>query len=88
MREDSPYKNLEQLIKDAKSRPGQIDNAGQSLGAVSYLMSAMLKSVHSVSFNEVPYQGAGPGLTTLLGGHIDMAIIGLHLLQSISEQGN
>jgi len=76
VREDSPYKNLEQLIEDAKSRPGQINNAGQPLGTVSHLMSVMLKSVHGVSFNEIPYPGAGPGLTALLGGHADVAMVG------------
>jgi len=72
---DSPYKTLEQLIEDAKARPGQLDNAVTGIGGLPFTVSAMVESVNGVTFNPIPFGGSGPALTALLGGHTDLSMV-------------
>lgn len=66
---DSPYNSLEDLIADAKIKNLQIGNSG--VGAIWHLAAAGLGQAAGVEFVHVPFEGAAPAITSLLGGHID-----------------
>ena len=67
---DSPWKTLQEFIADAKKRPGEI--AFSSSGVYAGLHMAMEMFAHSagIKLRHVPFNGAGPALTNLLGGHV------------------
>lgn len=70
---DSPYKTLEDLVADAKARPGQIraGNAGRHTNAHIDLLA--FQKGTDTQFAPVFFSGGAPVMTALLGGHIDIA---------------
>ena len=68
----SPAKSIGELIALAKARPGELQFASAGLGSNSHLTMQLFVSVAQVSVLHVPYKGATPGLTDLLGGHVAM----------------
>ena len=74
VRSDSKYRFLDDLIRDAKQRPGQIKAGGTGIGGVPFVVGAMMTAVSGVKFNSIPFDGDGPALAALLGGHIDFHV--------------
>lgn len=74
VRSDSKYRYLDDLIRDAKQRPGQIKAGGTGIGGVPFVVGAMMTAVSGVKFNTIPFDGDGPALAALLGGHIDFHV--------------
>lgn len=66
---DSPYNTLDDLINAAKGEEIQIGNSG--IGAIWHLAAAGLAKEANVEFTHIPFEGAAPAVTSLLGGHID-----------------
>jgi tripartite-type tricarboxylate transporter receptor subunit TctC len=61
-----------ELMAAARSQPGKLTFASGGVGALAHLAAEMMKSQKDVDIVHVPYKGAGPALTDLLGGRIDM----------------
>ncbi len=67
---DSPYDTIEEFVKAGKN--GKEINIGNSgTGAIWHLAAAALGKKTGAEFNHVPFEGAAPAVTSLLGGHID-----------------
>lgn len=71
VRQDSPFKSLSDMVKAAKARPGQLRQALAGSGTVGHLAGEMLAVKAGFSVLNVPYKGAVPALTDLLGGETD-----------------
>lgn len=65
------WKTMQEVLADAKQRPGQI-TMGASLGSTSHFFPAMIERAAGVKWKYVSYDGTGPRMTALLGGHIDL----------------
>ena len=84
VRADSPYSTVEEFIAAAK-KPGsdvKVGNSGN--GSIWHLAAASLEDKTGAKFNHIPYQGAGPAVLALLGGHVDAvgvspAEVGVHV---------
>lgn len=75
VRAEAPWHSIEEFLAAAK-RPGsdvKVGNAGN--GSIWHLASAALEDKASVKFNHIPFQGAGPAVLALLGGHIDAVAV-------------
>lgn len=72
VRADSPFKTLQDIIKAAKEKPGKLNYASSGNGSAVHLAAELLKSMAKVDLTHVPYRGAGPAYTDLLGGQVDM----------------
>lgn len=70
---DSPYKTLADLIEAAKTKSLQVGNSG--VGAIWHLSAAALEKKAGVEFLHVPFEGAAPAITSILGGHIDFVTV-------------
>ena len=68
---DAPYKTLKELIDDAKKRPGLVKMATTGTGGLPYMVGSLLKMATGLDVTQVPFDGDGPGITALLGGHVD-----------------
>lgn len=66
---DSPYNTLEDLMTAAKTKKLKIGNSG--IGAIWHLAATGLAQAGGVEFTHVPFAGAAPAITSLLGNHID-----------------
>ena len=72
-----PAKNLKELIAQAKSQPGKLNYASSGNGTVLHLAAELFTSEAGVKITHVPYKGGSQLMTDLLGGHMDMAFMGL-----------
>jgi tripartite-type tricarboxylate transporter receptor subunit TctC len=84
VRPDRPYKTVKELIAAARANPGKLTFGSQGNGTSAHLAGELFKSMAKVDMTHVPYRGAGPALTDLLGGQIDMmfataAAVGSHV---------
>ena len=66
---DSPYNTLADLLNAAKKKDIQIGNSG--IGAIWHLAATGLEQAAGVKFTHIPFDGAAPAITSLLGKHID-----------------
>ena len=55
----------------AREKPGKVTIAITGLGSVSHLGAELLQSAAGIRLTEVPYRGAAPAMTDLLGGTLD-----------------
>jgi tripartite-type tricarboxylate transporter receptor subunit TctC len=64
--------NLQELIALAKASPGKLNFAMTARGSANHLANEMLNIAAGIRTVQVPYKGAGPALTDLIGGHVQM----------------
>ncbi|MGQ9616888.1 MAG: tripartite tricarboxylate transporter substrate binding protein [Spirochaetota bacterium] len=72
---NSPYRNLYDLLADARNRPGQINVGNAGAGGGTHMIILAFEKVAGVRFNHVPHAGGGPALTAAVGGHVDAIIV-------------
>ncbi len=70
-RPDSPYKTIADVIREAKARPGKLTYGSSGNGTAVHLAGELFKNLAGIDITHVPYRGAGPAMTDLLGGQID-----------------
>jgi tripartite-type tricarboxylate transporter receptor subunit TctC len=66
-----PVKSARDLAAMAREKPGKITIAITGLGSVSHLGAELFQSAAAIKLTEVPYRGAAPAMTDLLGGALD-----------------
>ena len=72
VRSDSPIKTLADLIHSAKTHPGKLSYASSGNGSAVHLAGELFKIMAQVQLQHIPYRGAGPAYTDLLGGQVDV----------------
>src|SRR5262249_26370526 len=72
-----PATTMAELIADAKANPGKITMASPGVGSFGPLAGELLQMMAGIRLVHVPYRGAGPALTDLLGGQVQTSISGL-----------
>ncbi len=77
VRNDAPWKSVKDLVDDAKKRPGQIAFSSSGLYGTLHVATEMFAhAAGGLRFRHVPFTGAGPAITSLLGGHVDFLASG------------
>ena len=71
VRTDSPITDFKAFLADLKSHPGKRSFGSPGNGSSPHLASEMMKSQTQTFAVHVPYRGAAPALTDLLGGQLD-----------------
>ena len=67
-----PAKSVAQFIAYAQENPGKVTMASGGTGASSHVSGELFKMLTAVDIVHVPYRGAGPALTGLLGGQVQV----------------
>jgi tripartite-type tricarboxylate transporter receptor subunit TctC len=70
-----PAKNLKELIAAAKAKPGAYSFASTGIGSSPHLAGELLKLRTGIDIIHVPYKGAAPAMTDLLGGQVSMSFM-------------
>ncbi len=60
------------LIALARADPGKLTYASQGVGSTAFLTAKLFETRADVRMAHVPYRGAGPALTDIVAGHVDM----------------
>ena len=82
---DAPWKNFKELISYAKANPGKFQMGNSGMGANYHVSALGIEMVTGVKLTHVPFKGAGPSMTALLGGHVDAAVSELPTLLPFVE---
>jgi len=72
-----PVSSVKEFIEYAKAGPGKLNYASVGVGAVNHLSHEMFKLMAHIDIVHVLYKGAGPGLTALVGGEIQVGTFSL-----------
>src|SRR5215813_2517099 len=67
-----PAKSVPELIAYAKSNPGKINMASAGVGSTQHVYGELFKMMTDVDMFHVPYRGAAPAMTDLLGGQVQV----------------
>jgi tripartite-type tricarboxylate transporter receptor subunit TctC len=67
-----PAQNVQQLIAYAKSNPGKLSFGSAGTGTSQHLAGELFKLLTGVEMTHVPYKGAGPAVSDLIGGQIPL----------------
>ena len=67
-----PARTVREFVALAKARPGQIDYASGGAGGSPHLATELFKKMAGIDINHVPYRGAGPALTDVLAGQVQV----------------
>jgi len=72
MRKTLDAKTLQEFIAHAKANPGKVTFASSGAGSTAHLTALLLGQRAGLQMNHVPYRGAAPALTDIVGGHVDI----------------
>lgn len=72
---DVPAKTLAELVTLLKAEPGKYSYGSTGVATTSHIYGELFKKEAGVDMPHVPYKGAAPMVTDLLGGHIRVAVL-------------
>jgi tripartite-type tricarboxylate transporter receptor subunit TctC len=84
---ESPWKSFQELVSYMKQNPGKIRGSSTGVGSVGHFGYEVIHIETGAEINMIPYKGASPGLTALLGGHVEVAIPSFGLVQPQLQAG-
>lgn len=68
----SPAKTVKELVELAKTKPDGLSYASQGVGSGGHILGEMLRLKTGTKLVHVPYRGAGPAMTDIAAGNVDM----------------
>lgn len=80
-------KSLADLVAYAKKNPGKVNFGSAGLGSITHLASELFKAEAGIDITHVPYRGAGPAMTDLLGGQVELMFDNLQTALPQVESG-
>jgi len=75
VKNDAPYKSLNEFIDAAKQSPGQLKQSAGSLGSRDWVVRQLLMTNTGTSWAYISFPGGGERIAALLGGHVNMMVI-------------
>jgi tripartite-type tricarboxylate transporter receptor subunit TctC len=82
-----PVRNVAELVKLARSRPGQIHYASTGLGTATFIAGELFKQRAGIDLVHVPYRGGGESLASIVTGETSVYIGPLPAMLSLVKQG-
>jgi tripartite-type tricarboxylate transporter receptor subunit TctC len=82
-----PAKTVAELIQLAKNEPGKLSFASTGIGGANHLAGELFKLMAGVDIVHIPYKGAAPAMTDLLGGHVPMMFDSLPTVLPAASDG-
>jgi len=67
-----PAQSVKELVALAKAKPGQLNYGSAGNGSVGHFSTEQFKALAGVDLVHVPYKGAGPAVTDLIGGRLQL----------------
>jgi tripartite-type tricarboxylate transporter receptor subunit TctC len=82
-----PIKSVAELVAMAKASPDKLSYGSVAVGSASHLTMEMFKSAARIDITHIPYKGATPAITDLLGGNIHAAFMVPGNVQQFAKEG-
>lgn len=87
VRAESPFRTVADVLAAARAEPDRLTYASQGNGTSAHLAGEMFTNLARVAITHVPYRGAGPAVTDLLGGQVDLFFGTAAAVSAMVEQG-
>ena len=71
VRGDAEYKNFRELIEFSKKNPGKVRVGTFGVGSGGHFVVEIINSITGAGMTMVPFKGASPAITAVLGGHVE-----------------
>jgi tripartite-type tricarboxylate transporter receptor subunit TctC len=84
---DSPYKTFAEFLAAAKANPEKLSYASQGGGTSAHLAGELFNSMAGTKLTHIPYKGAGPALTDVIGGQVDVMFATASAVGSLVDAG-
>lgn len=69
----SPIKTLKELVEYSKKNPDKVTYGTSGAMGITHLLAEIFTSESGIKWTHIPFQGSGPAITALLGGHVELA---------------
>jgi tripartite-type tricarboxylate transporter receptor subunit TctC len=73
----SPFRDFPSFLEQAKRRPGYFIAGNSGTGSIWHLNTLLMEQALQLKLVHVPFGGSSASITNLLGGHIDLAVMGV-----------
>lgn len=70
----TPIHSVQDLVRMAKERPGQLTYASVGVGGSFHLISEVLQEAWGIDLSHIPYRGSAAAITDMIGGRIDVMV--------------
>lgn len=87
VRDDAPWKTFQELVDYMKKNPGKIRGSSSGVGSVGHFNFELVASETGAPINMIPYKGASPAMTALLGGHVEISTLSFSLIYPQLQAG-
>jgi tripartite-type tricarboxylate transporter receptor subunit TctC len=87
VRNDSPWKTMQEFVADAKKNPDKFSYAHAGVGGLHYSTMVVTSKRAGFSMNHVPYKGGAETLAALAGGHVHVAMASPNEAFALVEAG-
>jgi tripartite-type tricarboxylate transporter receptor subunit TctC len=77
VKSDAPWKTFKEFIEYARKNPGKIKYSSAGIGSGMHVAMEVIAGKEGIKWVHVPYKGAAPATTALLGGHVDACSAGI-----------
>ena len=72
VRSDARWKNLQELVEEARKNPGKISYSSSGTNGVWHIAAEGFCKQAGITLNHIPALGSAPAISALLGGHVDL----------------
>lgn len=84
---NSPFKTIQDLIADAKLKPGKISFASAGIGSPTHMAGAQMGQMAGIDIVHIPYKNASQVMTDVIGGQLQMGFAGTSTAMSLIQAG-
>lgn len=70
-----PVRSFKQFLSLAKARKGELNYAVTGVGTDNHLVMEQFQRAAGIDLGQIPYNGGGPAVTALLGGHVEVMLV-------------
>ena len=88
VRADAPYSTVRGFMDYAKTHPGEITIGNSAPGSVWHIAAGLAAEKTGVQVKHVPFDGAQPAVTALVGGHIKAVAVSVAEVRGQVQAGN
>jgi tripartite-type tricarboxylate transporter receptor subunit TctC len=75
VRADAPWNTLEEFLDAARKKPGEVSVGNAGPGSIWHVAATALEAKTGIKVNHIGFQGAGPAVLALAGGHVDSVAV-------------
>jgi len=87
VRPSLPVKNIKEFVEYARANPGKLNFGGSGIGSSTHLATVLFMSLAKINLVNVTYKGSSQALIGLVGGEVDMVLIGPPAAMPLIQSG-